>query len=412
MEMSRQHSQKGRWGLSPLAFQAREGWPPNGDGDMEREIARRQFVRETALGAVGAIMADRPRIGGKELPIDLNGAMASPAGQTSIPVVEPIVMLSGALLADSFEGTEIDSNVWSRPNWMTEHNPYIAVGVQYSQLLISGVSHPGGKDNQYVGILSKYFRATDVVLAARMRVQSPFEKKGRIRHIVHLCTGDWPDFFMEVSYGQLGGGPPRWSCAYVDRIWSYPGYASYLEPSLAATGNEAVAWHDVLIEHNGRTNQTRAFLVVGNQWKQIGPSAVIPFNHSHVELKVDVGIADTSIRMQLDDVRLYLNPADYPVTLVVTSRVTNDRPEVPIHDLKVHIVEETSGKLLGKGLTDESGQAHILLPSNLVYPIPATIEVWSESKQLLRANIPRYAVRGLYPGDVWAVGIPPKVLFE
>src|SRR5437867_3029332 len=47
-----------------------------------------------------------------------------------VPFVEPVSMLSGALLADSFDGTHLNANLWWRPNWMVQNDPYISVGVE------------------------------------------------------------------------------------------------------------------------------------------------------------------------------------------------------------------------------------------------------------------------------------------
>ena len=132
-------------------------------------------------------------------------------------------------------------------------------------------------------------------------------------------------------------------------------------------------------------------------------------NHTHVELKVDTNVSGTPVQMDVDDVRLYLNPARYPVTIVVSSRIVNGTPEIPIRDLKVRIVEEPSGKLLGDGFTDEGGQACINLKSDRIYPVAARIEVWDNNGQALVSGIPCYRVQGLYPADIWAIRFPPKI---
>jgi hypothetical protein len=324
-----------------------------------------------------------------------------------VPFVEPTFMVSGALLADSFDGTQLDGNVWFRPNWMAEHNPFLAVGVQNGRLLISGFSHPAGKEHQYVGIMSKYFREADVVLVARMRTQSSYEKEGRIRHMVHLCSGDWPDFFTEISFGRISTGPPQWFTGYRSKIGEYPGYTEYLEPTHSATGREAVEWHTVVLEHDGTTGKTQNYLIVGQDWNPIGPPQTLRFNHTHIELKVDVSAIDTPVWMEVDDVRLYLNPAHNPTTIVVSSRVIQNRSEFPIENLKVRILEEDSRRLLGEAMTDEGGQARVFLRTDTVYPVAATIEVWDNTREVLRSKIPGGGVRGLYPVDVWELSIPP-----
>jgi len=320
---------------------------------------------------------------------------------------EAIPMVSGALLADGFDGTQLDTNVWARPNWMTEHDPYIAVGVSNGRLLISGISHPAGKDHQYVGIISKYFRETDVVLVARIRAQSSFESDGRLQHMVHLCTGDWPDFFTEIIFGRISSGPPRWYAGYLGKVWDYEGYADYIEPTHTATGKEAVEWHTVVLQHDGTTGKTQNYLIVGADWVPIGPPHTLRFNHAHVELKVDVNVAGARVQMEVDDVRLYLNPAHHPATIVFSSRVVHDRPELAISNQRVRILEDGSGRLLGEGMTDEGGQARVMLRTDVAYPVAADIEVWNENTEVFRSKIPGSGVRGLYPGDVWALRTDP-----
>jgi len=258
-------------------------------------------------------------------------------------------MISGALIAESFDGTKLDANVWSRPNWMAQNDPYIAVGVENGRLLISGISHPeAGKHNPFVGVISKYFRETDVVLVARVRVQSSFEKAGKVQHMVHLCTGDWPDFFSEVIFGKIAAGPPRWYAAYMGTLWEYSGFAEYLEPTQPARGDEALNWHTVVIEHDGNTGETHNYLIKDRDRVPVGPAHTLHFNHTHVELKVDATVTDVAIRMEVDDVRLYLNPAHNPATIVLSSRIVQNEPEFPIKNQKIRILDESSSQLLGE----------------------------------------------------------------
>jgi hypothetical protein len=130
------------------------------------------------------------------------------AADQDVRFVDAIPVISGAVLADRFDQPEIDRRLWHRPDWLKEHNPYIAVEPEHGWLHMSGVSHASGENFQYVGLISNNFRETDVVLVARIRVRSAFEKECRIQHIVHLCSGDWPDFFTEVVFRKIRSGPP------------------------------------------------------------------------------------------------------------------------------------------------------------------------------------------------------------
>src|SRR5262249_35326640 len=108
----------------------------------------------------------------------------------AVPEVHTRCMLSGALLADSFDGPALDSRTWHRPDWLVENDPDLSVGVRDAHLRISGVSRPRGRDHQYTGVLSTSFRETDVVVSARIRVGTSFDRPGRIPHHVHICSGD------------------------------------------------------------------------------------------------------------------------------------------------------------------------------------------------------------------------------
>src|SRR5262249_53929464 len=108
--------------------------------------------------------------------------------ETDVPVVKPFFMLSGALLADRFDGPELDATLWSRPPWLVRNHKTIGVNIENGHLVISGPSRPVKQYHQYAGVISKYFRETDVVLAAEMQVSTPVKGEGRIQHMVHLCS--------------------------------------------------------------------------------------------------------------------------------------------------------------------------------------------------------------------------------
>ena len=206
-----------------------------------------------------------------------------PAAGNEIPFVNPFFMLSGALLTDSFDGPELDATLWSRPPWLVNNHKTIGVKIENGHLVISGPSHPARGSHQYAGVISKYFRDTDVVLAAEMQAQSPFKGEGRIQHMVHLCSGDYPDFFTEIIFGKIAAvEPPRWHTAYLAKVWEYSGHGAYLDPTLPATGSEASQWHTVVLIHDGPTSKTQNYLVSDGQWIPIGPSTLGAFqSHAH-----------------------------------------------------------------------------------------------------------------------------------
>jgi hypothetical protein len=161
--------------------------------------------------------------------------LSIPAAAQAPRTVDAIRVISGAILVEDFEHPELDSKVWHRPEWLVRHNPYIAVAPEHGQLHLRGISRPAGTAHQYVGIMSSKYRETDVVLAANMRIRSAFDHEGRIQHFVHLCTGDWPDYFSEVIFGRIRSGPPVWSAGNVRRIWQYDGHDDYIQPVVPAS---------------------------------------------------------------------------------------------------------------------------------------------------------------------------------
>jgi hypothetical protein len=336
------------------------------------------------------------------------GGRAAPAQATTneIPVVDPFFMLSGALLKDGFDGRQLDATLWSRPSWLVDNHKTIGVKIENGHLVISGPAHPEKQHHQYAGVISKYFRDTDVVLAAEMRVQSPFDREGRIQHMVHLCSGDYPDFFTEIIFGKIAAvEPPRWHAAYLAKVWEYSGYAEYLDPTRPGTGSETTNWHTVVLTHDGTTSKAQNYLVVEGKWLPIGPSHSVRFNHTHIELKVDVNVPNVPVQMAVDNVRLYPNPARNPVTIVVYTGVSGNKPKLPIHNLKVQILEENSTRLLGEALTDEGGEARVSLRADILFPVAAIITVSDGATPLVQARIPRQGVDGLYPSDVWALDL-------
>ena len=72
-------------------------------------------------------------------------AAPAPAGTgNETPYVNPFFMLSGALLADSFDGPQLDATLWSRPSWLVDNHKTIGVKIENGHLVISGPSHPAG----------------------------------------------------------------------------------------------------------------------------------------------------------------------------------------------------------------------------------------------------------------------------
>lgn len=203
-----------------------------------------------------------------------------------------------------------------------------------------------------------------------------------------------------------------WSSGYINHVFDFQGYSEYIQPVVPATGREASEWHEVIIDHDGVTGETRDYVVIDGSRRPVGPVVRIPFHHTHVELKVDVNASEAQVAMEVGDVRLYLRPERHPAIIVVNSSIVNGHSEPPIDGLRVRLVATGSGRTVGEAITDESGQAKISLAPDLTYPIEAQIEVSDSHGPLLKAKIPSAGVTGLYPGDVWAVRFPRRRLSQ
>jgi hypothetical protein len=74
----------------------------------------------------------------------------------------------------------------------------------------------------------------------------------------------------------------------------------------------------------------------------VGPVVRIPFQHTHVELKVDVNASEAHVAMEVSDVGLYLRPERHPATVVVNSQIVKDHSELPIDGLRVRLIASPS----------------------------------------------------------------------
>jgi len=140
-----------------------------------------------------------------------------------------------------------------------------------------------------------------------------------------------------------------------------------------------------VIDHDGVTGENPG--LCGNRWCEAARRAGgrIPFHHTHVELKVDVNVAETRSQWKwvTSDVRASRAPP---------SRYRREQPDrewpfrSPIDGLRVRLVATGLGRTLGDAITDESGQARISLPPDLTYPIEAQIEVSDLNGPVLKSE--------------------------
>ena len=101
-----------------------------------------------------------------------DGAVTAPAPtatQSAIPEVDPFFMLSRALLKDSFDRPQLDTNLWSRPQWLVENHKTIDVKIEDGHLLISGLSRPKGGSHSMRAFSQNIFETLTLCSRPRCR---------------------------------------------------------------------------------------------------------------------------------------------------------------------------------------------------------------------------------------------------
>ena len=86
-----------------------------------------------------------------------------------------------------------------------------------------------------------------------------------------------------------------------------------------------------------------------------------------------------------------------------------DAPGFGVADAGHEQIDFGTGRKPGAvAATDAGGQARILLPPDVIYPVDARITVSDARATVLESRIPSSGVAGLYPGDVWMVRFPER----
>ena len=143
------------------------------------------------------------------------------------------------------------------------------------------------------------------------------------------------------------------------------------------------------------------------QWLRVGGPRKAWLNLKRLELKVLHGIPGYKIDLEFDDARLYPHPADHPVRVAIW-----------VHDWKdprrgwpftVKLVSADGKRVLAQAKGGPGGDLFdMALPSDILYPIAAKLQVLREDKLDVEFPIERNGVSGLYPGDIWHLYcVPP-----
>jgi len=201
----------------------------------------------------------------------------------------------GVLLRDDFENGAIDKNLWS----ISVEDPGIQVTVQEGELRIRGRSARISETELYrkevklwrfAGVTSRAFPQNDVSLAVRVKIPSGISSEPGLHGVsVHLC-GVSPDTYPEVLFGMVEGaateeilhefakGTPDdvpypdargWFLGIIDQARGDYRYLISGQP-IPEQGDERRNFHDVLVEYDGQERLARAFLKIGEGYRQLG----------------------------------------------------------------------------------------------------------------------------------------------
>ena len=152
---------------------------------------------------------------------------------------------------------------------------------------------------------------------------------------VHLC-GVEPDCYSEVLFGKLEAAAQealmleygKRQVPYQDaRGWWFgiinqdPGRFWWRVSGnpIPELGKERNQFYDVLVDYDESTRLSRGFLRLGEKWVQLGEPELVVRGVSKIELKLTnvTPLHGTYREARFDDCRLYPNPRNHPVRVIV-----------------------------------------------------------------------------------------------
>ncbi len=364
---------------------------------------------------------------------------ATNSDQDEQPQIEVHQAACGALLCDDFESGAINKNVWN----ISVEDPGIHVTIQDGELCIRGKSAEIPKAEQYrkevrlwrfAGLTSRPFPQTDVSLAVRVKIPSGISDEPGLHGVsIHLC-GVSPDSYPEVLFGKVEGkateevlhefakGTPD-DVPYPDaRGWflgiinQEHGDYRYLisDQPLPEQGDERSTFHDVLVEYDAQRKLARAFLKIGERYRQLGKAEHLFRGLTQVELKMmDVTPLYGAYReAHFDDCRLYLNPRHNPVRFIAVEDhparfpAATGAPYGLLYRgprIRVALFTADGVNKISEGYTDGNGMVELPVDTSLwvAFPVAATVRFYRGEHEVARSAIKTRGVEGLYPGDTW-----------
>lgn len=302
--------------------------------------------------------------------------------------------ISGAILVEDFQKNEIDHDLWRE--WIQDRA--LTLKQEDGTFRVAGTSgdptNPEYIGFRFTGLVSVRRRSCDAVLVARMRVPNGLsDVPGMKQNMVHLC-GSNPDYFLEVVYAEDTRGRRGW---FQYRL-AHDGFFFEEPPMLES--ETAEEFRDIKIEYRHSEKKAQGFLRTADGWTPVGPPQDLFMSTMKVELKVNCPTDGVPIRAEFRDCRLYPLPSTAPVEFLVT------RWPPPLYlcpGQRVRLTDLGSGRVLGEAVTDRWAKCAIALPDDLTYPISCRLEIFRDDAPIVETTIEAEGVKGLYPGDQWAV---------
>jgi hypothetical protein len=305
----------------------------------------------------------------------------------------------GAYVAQAFAGEKInfeDWQLWRRDDGMqVETTP--------EGLRVYGTTEVPKR--AFSGLVSKKLYPADAVLLCELKICCEMKQPGTWGAVVHLCnrlvgdeiqTLEIPDNNGEITFAHFVDrvGWFRWYNNQSGRSFYKWRQEEKISPPL---GSENTTFTTVRLSYCEPEALFVASLQSENKWIEIGTPTRLRKTFSAIELKIDAQAEGMNLDVLFRNCRLYPQPERAPVGLYI------GRPPRPMQDVLVELVDENLGQVISSGTTDEDGIAHLPMKPDLVYPLGGRFKLQKESQTWETEPILRDGVKGIYPGDFYAI---------
>ena len=305
----------------------------------------------------------------------------------------------GAYVAASFQGEEIDFENWQF--WRRDDG--VQVENTRQGLRIFGTTQ--AERRAFSGLVSRKLYPADAVLICELKVCCDMRQAGTWGAVVHLCnrlvgdeikTLEIPDNNGEITFAHFDGevGWFRW---YNNQTGGTFYKWRRDERPFPPLGIESDSFVTVRVSYSEPESLLSASLLKGDKWIEIGEPVRLKKVFSAIELKVDAQARGLNLDVLFRNCRLFPQPARSPLVLYIGSA------SKPMKDVLVQLVDEKLKSVISSGTTDKEGLAQLPMNPDLIYPLGGSFKLQKANRVWETEAVSRDAVRGIYPGDFYAV---------